>query len=189
MKKEDIEFLKSLQKEMLTQDNFGQASPRYWTVMQTKRIYGIEDGYDTDGADVYYNHEVIAGNFKELCDYLEEHEDEITVDYENNDIEEFVVIDKGTESEKRIEDTNELVEYMQEELSGYESVHFVGYREECQLAENTMFLTLKECEKHIEANHYHYTNPRPYAMTAWRSPQVKRLFEILENTEWDKIGE
>ena len=38
MKKEDIEFLKSLQEEMLTQDSFGQATPRYWAVAQTKKF-------------------------------------------------------------------------------------------------------------------------------------------------------
>ena len=90
MKKEDIEFLKVLQQEMLNQDNCGQASPRYWTVMQTKRVYGIEDGYDVGRAEVYCDHEVIVETFKELAEYLKEQECDITVDYKNNSIGEIV---------------------------------------------------------------------------------------------------
>lgn len=43
MKKEDLEFLKQLQKEMITQDNCGEAQPRFWVVMTTKRIYWVHD--------------------------------------------------------------------------------------------------------------------------------------------------
>lgn len=52
-------------------------------------------------------------------------------------------------------------------------------------APNTMFLTLRECKEHIQANDYHYRNPHPYAMTAWRSPQVEKLIEILQTADWD----
>lgn len=51
-------------------------------------------------------------------------------------------------------------------------------------AQNTMFLTLRECKEHIERNSYHYEKPRPYAMTAWRSPQVEKLIEILQTADW-----
>ena len=63
----------------------------------------------------------------------------------------------------------------------------MNYKEEYQIVENTFFLTLKECKEHIEANHYHYNKPRPYAMTAWRSPQVEKLYEILAETDWSEL--
>ena len=53
------------------------------------------------------------------------------------------------------------------------------------ITENTMFLTLREAEEHIRLNGYHYKNPRPFAMTAWRSPQVKQLIKILHEADWD----
>ena len=54
-----------------------------------------------------------------------------------------------------------------------------------RIARNTMFLTLRECQEHIDRNAYHYQNPRPYAMTAWRSPQVENLVKILQTADWD----
>ena len=41
MTKEDIEFLKKLQHEMLTQDNACQAVPIFWVVKDVKRIYNV----------------------------------------------------------------------------------------------------------------------------------------------------
>ncbi|WP_164509081.1 hypothetical protein [Clostridium rectalis] len=67
-----------------------------------------------------------------------------------------------------------------------ENISLVNYRIERQVASDTMFLTLRECKEHIKSNNYHYKNPRPYAMTAWRSPQVARLYEILMYTDWEK---
>ena len=51
---------------------------------------------------------------------------------------------------------------------------------------NIFFLTKREAIEHIKANHYHYTDKvHTYGMTAWRSPQVERLFKILEEVEWE----
>ena len=56
-----------------------------------------------------------------------------------------------------------------------------------RVASSTMFLTLRECREHIKANDYHYRNPQPYAMTAWRSPQVEKLVQILQTADWDSV--
>lgn len=54
-------------------------------------------------------------------------------------------------------------------------------REERFIVPDTMFLTLDEAKRHIEANHYHYTDRvQAYAMTAWRSPLVERLVRNLK---------
>ena len=47
--KKDIEFLKELQHEMLTQDTVCQADPRFWVVQQKVRTYGIHEDYGIDG--------------------------------------------------------------------------------------------------------------------------------------------
>lgn len=71
------------------------------------------------------------------------------------------------------------------ELIGLESVEMLRpMRYENAVVPDTMFLTLRECREHIEANHYHYKKPHPYAMTAWRSPQVEKLIQILQTADW-----
>lgn len=60
---------------------------------------------------------------------------------------------------------------------------------EWQSVPNTMFLTLEECCRHIDANSYHYDHPRAYCMRAWRSPDVKRLWKALKGIDWEKVIE
>lgn len=54
--------------------------------------------------------------------------------------------------------------------------------------ENTFFMTLRECREHIAANDYHYHgDAHPFAMTAWRSPQVEKLWKILQEVDWSEL--
>jgi hypothetical protein len=180
MKKEDKDFLIELQHEMLTQDTVGQASPRFWVVMQTVRDYWVED--DIDGICIYDTHaseSAFEGNLESLADWVKEEFDIITkCEYDRGFLE--IVCEDG--NEYSINNISEIKDFLDEYASGQYSVCFYKDREE--IAQDTMFLTLRECKEHIEANHYHYKNPHSYAMTAWRSPQVKRLYEILEKTDW-----
>lgn len=51
---------------------------------------------------------------------------------------------------------------------------------------DTMFLTQKEAEEHLRANDYHYSSDaHTYAMTAWRAPDVERLWKILQEVDWE----
>lgn len=68
------------------------------------------------------------------------------------------------------------------EADGYSCV---PTREVHRIAQNTMFLTLREAQEHISKNSYHYKHPYTYAMTAWRSPQVEQLIKILQEADWD----
>lgn len=63
---------------------------------------------------------------------------------------------------------------------------FIPIYEHCveTIVPDTLFLTLRECEEHIEANRHHYSNPRPFCMCAWRSPQVEKLVEILHEVDF-----
>lgn len=59
---------------------------------------------------------------------------------------------------------------------------------EWETVENTLFLTLEECEEHIHLNAYHYDHPRSFCMHAWRAPQVKTLWHALKAIDWDNLA-
>lgn len=42
-----------------------------------------------------------------------------------------------------------------------------------------VFLTDDACNQHIKTNSYHYTNPRSYAISAWRNWEMQGLFKLL----------
>jgi hypothetical protein len=85
-----------------------------------------------------------------------------------------------------IEGADDLQNFLDEYSEDTYNVGYYKYRE--KIVENTMFLTLRECKEHIAINKHHYSDKvHSYAMTAWRSPQVARLYKILENTDWDSI--
>jgi hypothetical protein len=182
MKQEDKEFLKELQHEMLTQDTVCQANPRFWVVMQTVRDYWVDD--DIDGIciyDTYAAENVFEGEMEQLPNWIKEEFDIVQkCEYDNGYIE--IVCEDGNEYYGNDRD---IKDFLEEYASDKYSMCY--YRDREEIAQDTMFFTLRECKEHIEANHYHYKKPHPYAMTAWRSPQIARLYEILKNTDWDSM--
>lgn len=183
MNKEDREFLKALQHEMLTQDKVCQASPRFWVVMQTVRDYWVDDNIDglfvyEDGYDCVFEEK--GHSWTELSEWLGEL-DGVT-DCQTSFC--GVELSYGGE-ELLIDDVSSLKTFLDEHSPDKYSVG--EFRERQEICPNTFFLTLRECKEHIARNHYHYKNPHPYAMTAWRSPQAERLFKILEQTDWDGV--
>lgn len=177
--KEDIQFLKELQSELLSQDNDFQASPRFWVIKDYRTVPGHED-YDSGHHEHFYNDgdHVIFHNFDDLKEFIEDHyEREVNMDEE---LRELLRDDN--------ENFYELWEYIEENLNddGYFNKVFV--KEEDFIVPNTMFLTKAEAKKHLEINHYHYTKKaHTYAMTAWRAPKVERLMKILESFDWDSV--
>jgi hypothetical protein len=65
-----------------------------------------------------------------------------------------------------------------------EDYNLVPVKTERHIVSDTFFMTLREAKEHIERNHYHYRDPQAYAMTAWRSPQVERLWKLLQEVDW-----
>lgn len=182
MKKEDIEFLKQLQHEMLTQPTVSQADPRFWVVMQKVKEYWVDDNIDgifvtaKDSAETEYEGEIDW----HLVEWLSDFDDIQDCTYEDDEV--YLTYDN---SAYEIYDLESLKEFLNEYNEGNYEVGY--YRNRDEIVENTMFLTLRECKEHIEANKYHYTKPIPYAMTAWRSPQVERLYKILQTANWDEF--
>lgn len=104
-----------------------------------------------------------------------------------DDFVDFLVENDYIESERsedwRKYDLNELPE-----MINNAEFYVCGYRDSYDvIAPNTLFLTKDSCKKHIERNGYHYKKPHTYAMTAWRSPEVERLWKILEETDWRSL--
>ena len=181
MNKEDIEFLKELQHEMLTQDHVCQADPRFWVVIQSVRDYWVDD--DVDGIcifDTYASESVFEGEIEELTNWIKEEFDVVKKCECDNGFLEIICED---ENEYFITDISDIRGFLEEYACGQYSI--CNYRDRAEIAQDTMFFTIRECKEHIEANKHHYKNPHTYAMTAWRSPQVGRLYKILQETDWE----
>jgi hypothetical protein len=178
--KDDIQFLKELQSELLNQPNDGQASPRFWVIRDYRTVPGHED-YNSGHHEYFHNDgdHVIFHNFADLKEFIEEyHEDEINEDEELREL---------------LNDGNEnfygLWDYVEENLNDDGFFGKVFVKEEDFIVPDTMFLTKEEAERHLELNHYHYTKKaHTYAMTAWRAPKIERLMKILETFNWDSVA-
>nr|DAX85791.1 MAG TPA: hypothetical protein [Caudoviricetes sp.] len=175
MNREDRDFLKELQHEMLTQDPVCQANPRFWAVMQKERVYGIEEGYGDSGCIVTHEYEEFADNVEDCIEWICDNYNKD--DFDESEKELFEELIQCSNLEDFIDLANELI-------GGFQ---LVRYTEIDRIVPDTMFLTYRECEEHIKRNYYHYKkDARPYAMTAWRSPQVERLYNIIQNTNWEE---
>lgn len=183
MNQEDREFLKALQNEMLTQDNVCQANPRFWVVMQTVKDYWVED--DIAGFCIYDSNAcgtVFEGNIEEVAQWIKEEFSDVVVKCEHDGG--FLDIACNDGEEYYIDSMSEVKDFVETYSSNEYS--FCYYREREEIVPNTMFLTNRECKEHIESNSHHYNQTaHSYAMTAWRSSQVERLYKILETTNWD----
>lgn len=182
--KEDIQFLKDLQKQMQYENEHDydcQASPRFWTIMNY-RIVPANEEYDNGFEQHFHNDgdHTEFKNFTDLKEFIEEYFEE--------------EIEQDKELQELLNDENEsfyeLWEYVEDNLNedGFFSKVFV--KEEEYVVPNTMFLTKEEAKEHLKLNYYHYTSKaHTYAMTAWRAPKVERLFKILSEFDFGKYHE
>lgn len=156
---ESLEFLKAHGEQMETQQNDFQADPRFWVVAENKCEYRIADGYQ-DGTVVCGPDGAIFETVDELFQYLIE-----------NDCIKDGDFDGGYGM--TLDDVFDALDDTKFYLSNFREKNSV-------MTPDTLFLTKQEAVEHIERNHYHYQQPHTYAMTAWRSPQVERLYEVLK---------
>lgn len=173
---DDISFLKELQQELKTQEIDCQAAPRFWVIMDMKTVTCWEEQADYMGlCDV--DGEVC--NIRDLLGYVLKERDFLEVE------------DKDVEKLNEIYSTgilldSDLLDWYREYID--DNSWLVPCKKEFYIVPNTMFLTKKEAQKHIESNRHHYTSKaHTYAMTAWRAPKVKRLLEILETFDFDSL--
>ena len=173
--KEDIQFLKDLQQELITQDNDCQAEPRYWSIMNYRWVR-TEEG-EHERASVFFTEEC---EIYQLDDLIEEIiKGESDQDFTDEQIEELKEIHEW-------ESEDEAFEWYKKNVN--DDCYIIYETEESFIAPNTMFLTKAEAKRHLELNHYHYSpKAHTYAMTAWRAPKVGKLLKILETFDWDSV--
>jgi len=165
MNKEDIEFLKDLQREINMQDSDGNAQPVFWVVNENKREWGFNSGYADNVAMCSCDGET-WNTPEEFLEFLIDNE----------------YVFKGQIDENYDYDFDELLEMINDC-----DFYTCGYRDEDRTVEDTFFLTKRACKQHIEQNGYHYTKPHTYAMTAWRSPEYERFITLFKNINLDEI--
>ena len=188
--REDVEFLAGLQEEMNTQPHQCQADPRFWVVM-THEYREAVDGEDIERVTFYDEGGDIAS--MSLDDAMSAAY-RSSVEFGGVEYAESVLDGFGLYIDERggfhsmcsygVAVTDFVKDYA--ETKGA-SVMFETCEE--RIAENTMFLTLREAKEHIARNDYHYVKPHTYGMTAWRSPQVERLYEILHEVDFKRLLE
>lgn len=174
MKHDDILFLQELQKKLNEADNNPkmhdyQANPRFWVVMDKKDVeseYGKPHIFDNDNCSIYTIEEYIECIRIEICHY---DKDEL--------YEQFVKLDKT--------DIDDICEFAAKVLQ--HDIRVVKIELQDCIAPNTFFLTKEAAQKHIKANHHHYRDPHTYAMTAWRSPEFERFFNLFKQFDFSQL--
>lgn len=186
---EELLFLKAFQTERNTQDTVCQASPRYWVIKGSKTVFedGIDEGeairingecfYDVNTGDLT---SLLTNTKEKLEDFLDK--DDLYFTEEN----ELIVVNDG--EEYVVDDITSAFNVLSDIL--YEDDVEIGYYEKVDIIyPNTMFLTHKECEEHLKEYGYNYSeDAHAYAMTAYRSPEVETLLNILETVDWDSVN-
>ncbi len=179
MTREELEFLKDLQRELKEQDTDGQAAPRFWGILEEGQQV-VPDGF---------------GDYIEVVD-------KTCGDAETYTPEEYVkFIEEQLAEETDKEDLDETWESVDKneicEVVDFATQYLLRDAEVFEIKKTThvsdqtgCFLTKRAAKKHIELNWYNYRNAKTYAMTAWRNPEFEKFMNIFENldlTELEKL--
>ena len=158
---EDFDFLKELQHELNTQTSDGNADPVYWGVMET-----VEQAVPNDcGSDIRIAYDCDSWTLEDFVQHVGECIDT------TEDQDEWDAVDK--------EDAQEVVDFVNENWHYNADVYEI--RKEERLSHITgAFLTKRACKEYIERYKYNHTNPKTYAMTAYRNFELGKLLKILK---------
>lgn len=146
---EQYEFLMNMAKEMMTQNNRITENPLF-CVYEKKKIDCAEDCGD--------GWCWVGGNLESPV-----YDDEV-----QKYIEEYIE-DNGIKGDISAEDI--FVEKL--------GARKASYRNKEMPVEMQVYFTEKAAQAHIDANHYHYSNPFIYVVGAWRNLEMKTLMEIV----------
>jgi len=164
--KEDYEFLKDLQHELLTQADDGQADPIYW---------GVEEIRDKGLNEM----QIFIDDSRFTLDEINERI-ETWLDEEQNDAarDEYELTDQ--------DDADQLAEFYNRWMSyNHSTAYPVEVKEEYFISKDTgAFLTKRACKEYIERFGYNHSNPHTYAMTAYRNFEYARLLKILKTIKF-----
>lgn len=95
-------------------------------------------------------------------------------------------IRRNRRSRNRLETAEEITEWLEDK--GYDEYEAIPYKIVPKIYENTMFITQKDAEEHLRKNDYHYSDDaHTYAMTAWRTPEIEKLWKILRTVDFSRM--
>lgn len=176
------EWLQELQDKLLRddRDNSVQAEPVFYGIMHSVQQL-VPDGYGDD-IELYDINACETVTLDELWDELEDDEKR-----EFAELKEKIIAETGIDLDENgkpyIEDRDAFAEYLSQG-KGYETYE---YELQDRIAEDALFLTREAAEQHLALNGYHYKqNAHSYAMTAFRSPDVAKLWKLLRTIDWTK---
>ena len=187
---EELKFLVDLQAELNTQDDMGNADPRFWVIKETEETLGSPERYD---GKLLLRDETVMRSLKDVADYVNENYDgdfsaelygnSLTLYYDDDD-------GNGRYSIGTWDDFAELLDYVEEQdddgvWDGFKVVYAV-HRD--RIVPDTLFLTHADCEEHLRAYGYNYeSDAHAFAMTAIRSPRYEKLIRILQTVDFDRM--
>lgn len=180
----DVKFLKDLQREMNTQNHVGQRDPRYWVIRETVRQFNLEEGeellIDDETGEEYETKEGILA-------YIDRVAKEAYTNGKAQLAENGLWIDLFEDgvNVETLFDFSDTAEWLNEHGERVHVTHFEDIR---KIHSGPIFLTLRDAETHLKKNYYHYAeDASAYAMTAWRDPTIEKLYQILQETDWDSV--
>ena len=194
IREEDLQFLQKLQHVMRTQDTCCQAEPRYWVIMDTEQLCNVV-AEDADESYLTYRGNIVAKSLDEIKklilgmkkDILEkEGYDELVITEVETPFRYLNVYmaDEGYEEELRIDDAEDAAIFLNDTFENED--YDVIYTKKVQKpAKGPLFMTKAAAEEYLQKYGYnHSKDAHPYAMTAYRAPEIERLWKIVEETSW-----
>lgn len=179
--KEEIQFLKNIQKEMNTQNTVSQADPRYWVIRNYEKVYG-ESLCSADGIAIYDDG---GASLVLEIDYPCFGIDSVIEKILNEFIgQEYELEDDTIENLKLSYDISSL----KDALNEIKEYNFLICEYQEIPKDEGMFLTHEAAVQHLKKNEHHYSdNAHTYAKTAWRSSE-EMLWKILQTVDFDKMN-
>lgn len=181
----DLSFLAELQKELNTQPNMGNADPLFWHIVQSAIMSAPE--YDSDKAVITDDEgDIVAETLADLAQYVSDN-------CPDNDIccrvdpDGLAIISHGVSEEKAycLSDAFEMLEDL-----GLRNLSLTHIRIGREIKADSLFLTHKDCEEHLEKYGYNYEpDAHAYAMTAIRSPRYENLLKIIRSVDWNALSQ
>ena len=166
---EDYEFLKNLKKELNEQTTDGTAQPVFWGVLEDKNVLAV----DGDG-EPYITHSDGVWDINDAIEYVES----IIDDYDEDTLDDWKSIDKTS-----MDDVYDFIKYA---LNG-DAGEIIYLKKDQVISKNTgAFLTKKACKEYIEKFGYNHSNPKTYAMCAFRNFELEKLLDILRNLNFSE---
>ena len=154
-------IIKDFLTEMATQDNRLTAFPYYYVIRSAKWIaaYHVGEGE----RDVYRNDD--------------DFEDEFVVNSNESLVD---VFRKQYAEEGSLRDGLKVEEMLDYDIELYVCENYTQYSECKDWRECGMFLTEKDAQAHLEANHYHYSkDAHTYVKHCWRASKLYTFFRAL----------